>query len=145
MKAEGEGKLSDARDLFARAWQVATDDYYASVAAHFVARQAETLEGKLEWNLRALSHADAVGDGSVASFYPSLYLNVGYAREQLGEFDEAARCYDMAAERLDDQLPGPLGDLVRSGIDAGRRRIAEKLEGFLRTETSLDSRDEVDV
>ena len=129
MQAESEGRLEDARRLFRNAWEARTDDYHASVAAHFVARQAATHTEKLHWNQIALDHADAVADQSVRSFYPSLYLNLGHSHELLGNTADALRYFLMAEARLDDMEPGPLGDLVRSGIAAGRARLAEKEAG----------------
>ena len=38
MRAESEGRNTDARALFQQAWETATDDYGACVAAHYIAR-----------------------------------------------------------------------------------------------------------
>lgn len=52
------------------------DDFDASVAAHFVARRQATPQATLEWNERALQHAEAVDDRRVAALLPSLGLNL---------------------------------------------------------------------
>jgi hypothetical protein len=71
----------------------------------------------------ALHHADAVGDERVRAFYPSLYLNLGHAHEQLGDPGQAARCYQLAAQRTDELPEGFYADTVRDAIARGQQRI----------------------
>ncbi len=80
-QAEFAGRLDEARRLAWLAWQAATDDYEACIAAHYVARYQESKEGALHWNQKALACALEVKDSRVESFYPSLYLNMGRALE----------------------------------------------------------------
>ena len=122
MQAEAEGRLEEARNLFNQAWAASRDDYDACVAAHFVARHQDSPQEMLQWNQEALTRANAVGDERVLSFYPSLYLNLGYAYETLGNQAEARRYYELAAEKSDDLPPGPYGDLVRDGVARGLER-----------------------
>lgn len=123
MQAEGDGRFDDARALFEQAWAAGQDDFDACVAAHFVARRQETPEQMLEWNRIALERADAVGDERVVGFYPSLYLNMGYSFERLGDLDEARRYYAMGAELLDNVPEGPYKDVLRGGIAEGQGRV----------------------
>lgn len=130
MKAEGEGRHDDARDLFMKAWEARTDDYEACIASHFVARHQDTPQETLRWNQISLSHADLVGDERVQGFYPSLYLNMGHSYELLGNPEEARRYYDMAAEKTGVLSEDRYGNIVRSGIEEGKKRLgAEKEEG----------------
>lgn len=76
----------------------------------------------LQWNQEALARADAVRDERVRHFYPSLYLNLGYAYETIGDQTEARHYYELAAEKADDLPPGPYGDLVRDGVVRGLER-----------------------
>jgi tetratricopeptide (TPR) repeat protein len=122
MQAEGQGRFEDASSLFQRAWEVRKDDFDACVAAHFLARHQQRPQDALYWNQQALKFADAVGDKSVRSFYPSLYLNLGYSHEVLGDWVEARKYYDLAAEKAGELPEGRYGDLVRSGIAQGRKR-----------------------
>lgn len=122
MQAEAEGRPHDARNLFMQAWEASTDDYDACVAAHFVARHQPTPEEMLRWNQEALKRADAVADDRVREFYPSLYLNMGYAYETLDNQEEAKRYYALAAEKADELPDGRYGEIVRSGIAEGHRR-----------------------
>lgn len=124
MEAELAGRPVEARDLFLRAWDARRDDYDASIAAHFVARHQPTPQETLRWNQEALARADAAGGDPVRGFYPSLYLNLGHSHEQLGDVDEARRCYDLAAASATDLPPGPYGDIVRDGIARGLARVA---------------------
>lgn len=122
MQAEAEGRPGEARNLFNQAWAASQDDYDACVAAHFVARHQDSSQEMLWWNQEALTRADAVGDERVRSFYPSLYLNLGYAYENVGDQAEARRHYELAAGKLADLPPGPYGDLVREGVARGLKR-----------------------
>jgi hypothetical protein len=96
-RAEFEGRRADARDLYARAWEAAQDDYEACIAAHYVARFQECAEETLRWNQIALERAYLVTDGRAADFFPSLYLNLGRSYELTGNPDEAGRFYALAA------------------------------------------------
>lgn len=124
MQAEMAGRPASARALFLRAWTERTDAFDACVAAHYVARHQDTPEQVLHWNAEALSQAEAVEDDRVQGFFPSLYLNLGHSYEVLGELANARRYYELAAERLDDVADGRYGDVVRSGVAAGRARVA---------------------
>ncbi len=128
MRAESEQRMADASALFWQAWEASSDDFEACVAAHYVARHQETPEDALQWNLVAVTRADSVGDERVAGFYPSLYLNVGFSYESLGNLAEASRFYALAAEKVGELPEGPYSDLVRDGIANGHRRIQEQIE-----------------
>jgi hypothetical protein len=97
-RAEFEHSPEDARALYQQAWEACTDDYEACIAAHYAARFQKTPEETLQWNQTALDHANAVPDGRVKDFYPSLYLSLGYAYELLGNQVEAQRYYNLAAD-----------------------------------------------
>jgi tetratricopeptide (TPR) repeat protein len=124
IQAEGEGKHEQARALFVQAWESADDEYEACVAAHYVARHQSTPEETLRWNQESLRMAEAVGDDRVRDFFPSLLLNLGHSYEVLGNFDEARRYYDLAAQRAEALPVDGYGKLVRNGIANGRQRVA---------------------
>jgi tetratricopeptide (TPR) repeat protein len=125
MRAEGNGRMEEALALFTQAWQAAGDDFERCIAAHYVARHQDTPAAMLRWNLEALERARGVGDEQVAGFYPSLYLNLGYSYEQLGDADEAGRYYDLAEKMLGRLGDGRYADVVRSGIVRGKDRLKE--------------------
>lgn len=123
MKAEAEGRAQDALSLFLQAWEQRKNDYEACVAAHFVARHQSTPENGLHWNQESLHHARAVNDATVESFYPSLYLNIGKAHEDLGNLEAAKRFYELAASKVSSLPVGRYGDVVREGIRRGLERM----------------------
>jgi tetratricopeptide (TPR) repeat protein len=123
MRAEGLGRMDEARALFLQAWAACHDDFDACLAAHYVARHQDSPQETLRWNEEALKRAEAVGDERVQGFYSSLYLKLGHSYEVLGRLTEARRYYDMAAQRIDDVPAGRYGDVVRGGIENGRLRI----------------------
>jgi hypothetical protein len=96
-QAEFAKCLDDARTLYQQAWDAAQDDYEKCIAAHYVARLQATPMDTLRWNQVALTHAEAVTDDRVQSFFPSLYLNMGYSFELLGNQAEAKHYYELAA------------------------------------------------
>jgi hypothetical protein len=116
MQAECEGRNDLARRLFEQAWTERAGDYDACVAAHYLARHQDSPRDTLRWNQTALHHADAVGGDRVAGFYPSLYLNLGHAHEQLGDRDRAASYYQLAAERAGQLPEDSYADMVRDAI-----------------------------
>lgn len=97
-RAEFEGRIVDARDLFQKAWESAIDDYDRCIAAHYRARYQENPEETLRWNIVALRYAEQVEDEEIKGFYPSLYLNLGHSYELLGDQINAKKYYDLAAE-----------------------------------------------
>jgi hypothetical protein len=97
-QAEFEKRPADAHRLYQQAWDTATDDYEASIAAHYLARFQPTPTDALHWNQIALDRANLVPDDRVKDFYPSLYVNLGRSYELLGNDIEAKRYYTLAAE-----------------------------------------------
>ncbi len=97
-QAEFDGSMEAACELYRQAWEAATDDYEACIAAHYMARCQESPEETFRWNREALERAKAIDDGSIKEFYPSLYLNMGRSYEQLGDQAEAEKYFNLAAE-----------------------------------------------
>lgn len=124
MQAEAEDNHERARALFAQAWETASDDYEACVAAHHVARHQPDPAEMLRWNQESLRLAEAVGDDRVRDFFPSLLLNLGYSYEVLGNAEKARRYYDLAARRAELLPADRYGGIVRDGIARGQQRVA---------------------
>jgi tetratricopeptide (TPR) repeat protein len=124
MNAEADGKPNEALLLFMRAWDQSKDDYEACIAAHYVARQQKALSDVLRWNQASLDRADAVSDERVAGFYPSLYLNMGKAHEDLGNLEQAKTYYELAFAKIDNLPSGPYSEVVRKGIARGLKRVS---------------------
>jgi len=119
MQAEASGRPDTARDLFQQAWDQATDDYEACIAAHYLARHQDTPEQTLHWNTVCLERADKVGDARVSGFYPSLHLNLARAQAELGDPARAREHYEQAAQVIDRVPAGPYGDGLRFAVAAG--------------------------
>ncbi|MET9296652.1 hypothetical protein [Streptomyces sp. NPDC003077] len=124
MEAEAAGQADAAHDLFRQAWDTATDDYEACVAAHYLARRQSTAEERLRWNEECLMRAERVGDNRVRSFYPSLYVNLGQVHEELGSPAVAYAHFARAVDHFDAFPPGPYGDWTRLAVADGLRRTA---------------------
>jgi len=124
IQAEGQGRFAEARALYRQAWEASRDDYEACIAAHYLARGQDSAQENLRWNLEALRRALAAGEERARAFYPSLYLNLGFSYEQLGDPAKAARCYDLACGCLDSLPPGAYRETVLGGIRAGQARTA---------------------
>lgn len=118
-----EGKPEEAHQLFIQAWKQSKDDYDACIAAHYVARHQKSPQEILRWNQESLDHANAVDDERVQGFYPSLYLNIGKAHEDLANREEARKYYELAAGRLSVLPDGKYGDTVRDGVKRGLQRV----------------------
>jgi tetratricopeptide (TPR) repeat protein len=125
MQAEGAGDIDAARSLFEQAWDTATTEYQGCIAAHYMARNQRDPADTLKWNERCLTLANAVGDESVAGFYPSAYLNIGSTLEQLGRWQAAEEAYVEAEEVLSRLGDDGYGRLVRDAVARGRARVAD--------------------
>lgn len=125
MQAEGAGDVERARALFEQAWDAATTDYQGCIAAHYLARRQQDPADTLKWNERCLALADAVGDETVAAFYPSAYLNIGSSLERLGRWQAAEDAYVEAGAVLSRLGDDGYGRLVRDAVERGRARVAD--------------------
>lgn len=125
INSEMAGKADEATRLYQEAWEARTDDYEACIAAHYLARVQRTPNEVLNWNRESLRYADAVNDERVAGFYPSLYLNMGKAYEDLGRREEARKFYGLAEGKAITLPEGKYGDVVRHGVAEGLKRVAE--------------------
>ncbi len=123
MKAEAEGRTNDARLCFIQAWERSQDDYDACIAAHYVARHQATAEETLRWNRESLERADLVHGDRVQDFYPSLYLNMGKSHEDIGNWDQAAQYYALAAAKTSCLAEERYGDIVRDAVQRGIERV----------------------
>ena len=129
MEFEGRGRLDEASHVFLNAWNESSDDFERCIAAHYVARHQKNSVDTLLWNQRSLDHANAVADERVRGFYPSLYLNMGKAHEDLGNRQESKRFYEMAVTALDSLPEGRYGDIVRDAVGRALLRLSDCVTG----------------
>lgn len=123
MALETAGNVDAAHALFDQAWALCQNDFDACMVAHFLARHRPPTES-LVWNQRALDHALAVNDERVQGFFPSLYLNLGWSHEIMGDRVAARRYYALAADQAATLPVGSYAEVVRRGIAAGQKRLA---------------------
>jgi len=125
LECESSGQPAEALRLFMRAWIQSADDFERCIAAHYVARHQKDSADALMWNQRSLDHANAVRDDRVREFYPSLYLNMGKAHEDLGNRQGAKQFYEKAESLVDSIPEGRYGNVVREAIERALLRIRE--------------------
>lgn len=128
MNAAATGQPETAHRLFRQAWDLADNDFDALTAAHFLARHQTSREDTLQWNLKALNRAFAIKDETVKSFYPSLYLNVAKAYEDLSNLPAAVQHYQLAASYSHHLPEGSYGNMIKTGISNGLQRTGA--DGF---------------
>ncbi len=123
MEYESKGDFENASKLFLSAWEESTDDFERCIACHYVARHQKSPEEVLVWNQRSLDYARAVDGEKVSGFFPSLYLNMGKAYEDLSRWDEARQFYAMTVEVLGSLPDNGYGKHVRDAVERALERI----------------------
>lgn len=127
MEAEFVADIPRAKELFLKAWEIASDDFEKFTAAHYVARNQADPNVSLYWNLLSLQHANELDTDEAKSYYPSLHLNIGKSFEDLGNFKQA-RVHYTQAEQCSRYLPaGPYGDMIRHGIRSAKMRMEKQV------------------
>ncbi len=121
MNLEGEGKPLEASLLFKKAWNEAATDFEKFIAAHYVARHQNSINDKLKWDELALHFALNAPDSKGA--YPSLYLNIGKCYEDLKDFTNARKNYQLALSFSDSLHDDGYGKMIKGGILSGIERI----------------------
>lgn len=114
-----------AAELYLRAWEAASDDYEQCMAAHYVARIADSAEDRFRWNALALERALSVTDGRAAGFLPSLYLNMGRSFEDVGRVDDARAAYLAASDHLVDVPASAYRTTLEEAIARGVSRTKD--------------------
>ena len=123
MDLEGQGRKKEALELFLQAWNEATNDFEKFTSAHYVARHQETVEEKLKWDETALELASKINDDNVRATLPSLYLNIAKGFEDLRDFTNARKNYQLALSHAGWLPDNGYGNLIRTGIMNGIERV----------------------
>ena len=118
-----EGDADAARKLFEQAWDARTDDYDASIAAHFIARHHTNEDDRLRWNALAVEHAERIDDDRARALMASLYLNLADSLRTTGDNAAATQTVMRARGHLED-LPE---DGYRSFVELGITRLEARL------------------
>jgi hypothetical protein len=120
---EREGNPADALALYEQAWAARTDDFDASIAAHYVARLQATPDMTLYWNAVALRHAELVTDARLATLLPSLCLNLAESYRLAGCTEESGRVARRGHDALAGLPAGGYAEMVRGGLDRVLARL----------------------
>ena len=123
MAVDGDAVAAGA--LFQQAWDARSDDYDASIAAHFLARHQPSLDDSLRWNRVAAEHAEAVTDERARPLLASLYLNLADSYLALGHAAQAAAAAERGVAALQFLPADGYRDFVSHGLQRLRTRIAE--------------------
>jgi tetratricopeptide (TPR) repeat protein len=123
---EAEGKKEEALLLFLKAWDEAGNDFEKLVSAHYVARQQKNTEEKLEWDWKALSFAFKINDENARACYPSLYLNIARCYEDLNNFENALKNYQLAASYTGFLAEDGYSTMIKRGIANGLERMRKE-------------------
>lgn len=125
MEMEGKGKPEEASKLFQQAWHESTNDFEKFTSAHYVARHQKNVVDKLKWDETALQLALKLKDDTVKGVFPSLYLNIAKCYEDLNDFDNAKRNYELALSYANILPDDGYGKMVKGGIVNGIERITK--------------------
>jgi len=128
IETEYSGNLEAANSLYQQAWVLANNDLEYLTAAHYLARAQSDPAETLKWNLLALEHAGKTKDQDIASFMPSLYLNVAKSHEDLDNSSKAHDYYLLARQNAGTLEKDGYGNMIRKGIEAGLERITAKIK-----------------
>jgi tetratricopeptide (TPR) repeat protein len=125
MDMEGKSKPQEASRLFLQAWNEATNDFEKFTAAHYVARHQKSIANKLKWDETSLQLALKINNDTVKGTFPSLYLNIAKCYEDLKDFDNAKRNYELALS-FSNLLPdNGYGNMIKGGIVNGIERVTK--------------------
>jgi hypothetical protein len=104
---EDTGKAEDAKALFLRAWQEATNEFEKFMGAFYLARHQNTVRDKIKWLETTLKFALKINDETVKAAFPSLYKTLAECYDDLGEHEVAKLNHELALSS--DSTPFDLG------------------------------------
>ena len=128
MELEGQGNKKEALKLFQQAWNESTNDFEKFTSAHYLARHQQGVADKLKWDEIALQHALTINDETVFGAYPSLYLNIAKGYEDIEDFKNAKKNYELALSFTNHLADDGYGNLIKNGIINGMERVKNNVE-----------------
>lgn len=123
MEFEMVNKNTEALKCFMAAWNISETNVEKFTAAHYVARQQRSVEGKLQWDKRALEYALKIENADIKGTLPSLYLNIAKCYEDLKNLENAAKNYQLAQSNIHHLPANGYGRMIRFGIENGLKRL----------------------
>lgn len=128
MDLQAKDQPEEASQVFLQAWNQAATELEEFLAAYFVAQQQKNMHDKLNWFENALQFALLINDEAVKSALPVLFSNIAQCYEQVNNYEEAKKNYELALlskEKLSDKGPfyhGTKADLqVGDFLNPGNR------------------------
>ena len=122
MDMETKCLTEEANKFFLQAWNEATNDFEKFTAAHYVARHQKSVADKLKWDETALHLALKINDETVKGSYPSLYLNIAKCYEDLNDYDNAKKNYQLALSFTNFLPDNGYGNMVKKGHNERYRK-----------------------
>lgn len=121
-----QGRRAEARAACAALWEVlpAADAMARCVLAHHAADAEDDPRAALVWDQRALAEARRLPAAEVATFWPSLHLNLADGYRQVGELDLARAAIADAQATLEALPDDGYGRMIRGGV----ARLAGELD-----------------
>ncbi len=122
MALEETGNRVEARRLFNRAMNEATDDFEKFQVTYFIARNETDLHKKISAFETSLRYASATNDLSAQGVLYTVHENIAGCYEELNDIDEAKRHHELAASfknKISDMGPfyhGTKADLKRGDL-----------------------------
>ena len=126
MDMEAAHKPDEAKRLFIQAWNEASNNFEKFTAAHYVARQQHSVQDKLMWDQKALEYALKIENDNMAANYSSLYLNIAKCYEDLNDTANAQKNYNTALSYTDHLPDNSYGQMIKSGIEKGIKRVSKQ-------------------
>jgi hypothetical protein len=125
MDQEGLGQAGEASKLFQQAWNLAISDVEKFTAAHYVARHQPSVADKLKWDETALQLAQKINSDAIKDSFPSLYLNIAKGYEDLSDYDQALKGYQLAFSFTSWLPDNGYGNMVKTAILNGIERVVK--------------------
>lgn len=132
------GEKGRAKPLFIDAWKLAEqldEDYFEVDALHMIAIVVPP-EEQLDWNLKAVSAAEASEDERTRNWLASLYNNIGWTYHEQGAYDKALGVFEKA-------LVSRVGQGKRDTILIARWCIGRCLRSMGRLDAALQIQTEL--
>lgn len=134
------GDRARAAPLFHEAYLAALAigaDDHAVDAAHML-EIVETGTAKLDWNARAVEHAEASADPRARRWLGALYNNRGWTLHELGRLDEALEMFEARLAWLESNPPAEGREHHETEIGIAHWSIAKMFRLLGRVEEALD-------
>ncbi len=132
MGLEEGDRVEEARAMFVRAWDEASDDHERFLVAYHLSRHGKDPAGRLEWLEIALRLASKVDEPSVRAAFPLLHSRIAECHEGLDDREAAVRHRELA-DSFEQGPPdrGPFYHGTRADLKVGDLLSAEQPSNYV--------------